>query len=72
MSYAMKIAKTGKRPHFAEGFGTLDEAEAVAAKMEKPGYSVTITELTPAGEQHVIPGCERNASPKASQLDLFG
>tara|TARA_R110000796_G_scaffold9452_7_gene32204 strand:+ start:1745 stop:2146 length:402 start_codon:yes stop_codon:yes gene_type:complete len=30
------------------------------------------TELTPAGEQHVIPGCERNASPKASQLDLFG
>lgn len=32
----------------------------------------TKTELTPAGEQHVFPGCERNASPKASQLDLFG
>ena len=32
----------------------------------------TATELTPAGEQHVIPGCERNASPKTSQLDLFG
>lgn len=30
------------------------------------------TELTPEGEQHVIPGCERNASPKARQLDLFG
>jgi hypothetical protein len=29
------------------------------------------TELTPAGEQTVIPGCERNASPKATQLDLF-
>ena len=30
------------------------------------------TELTPAGEQAVIPGCERNFSPKAKQLDLFG
>lgn len=30
------------------------------------------TELTAAGEQTVIPGCERNASPKARQLDLFG
>lgn len=30
------------------------------------------TELTPAGEQFVIPGCERNASPKARQLGLFG
>lgn len=30
------------------------------------------TELTPEGEQAVIPGCERNASPKAKQLSLFG
>lgn len=30
------------------------------------------TELTEAGEQWVIPGCERNTSPRASQLDLFG
>lgn len=30
------------------------------------------TELTSTGEQAVIPGCERNESPKASQLDLFG
>ena len=29
------------------------------------------TELTPIGEQLVIPGCERNLSPKAKQLDLF-
>jgi hypothetical protein len=29
------------------------------------------TELTAAGEQSVIPGCERDASPKARQLDLF-
>jgi hypothetical protein len=28
-------------------------------------------ELTPAGEQWVIPGCERNAAPTVRQLDLF-
>ena len=41
------------------------------AQIEAEQQASTI-ELTPAGEQHVIPGCERNASPKASQLDLFG
>lgn len=30
------------------------------------------TELTAAGEQSVIPGCERNAAPSMTQLDLFG
>lgn len=30
------------------------------------------TELTSAGEQAVIPGCERNASPRTVQLNLFG
>lgn len=30
------------------------------------------TELTPAGEQTVIPGCERNAAPGIRQLELFG
>lgn len=29
-------------------------------------------ELTPAGEQAVIPGCERNLAPAKRQLDLFG
>jgi len=29
------------------------------------------TELTPTGEQYVIPGCERNLSPATKQLDLF-
>jgi hypothetical protein len=29
------------------------------------------TELTETGEQHVIPGCEHNASPTAKQLNLF-
>ena len=29
------------------------------------------SELTPAGEQLVIPGCERNLAPAARQLDLF-
>jgi len=36
------------------------------------GEQVTYrTELTPAGEQMVIPGCERNAAPTVRQLDLF-
>lgn len=35
-------------------------------------HEVLNTDLTPAGEQFVIPGCERNASPKAVQLSLFG
>lgn len=30
------------------------------------------SELTPAGEQLVIPGCERNLAPAKTQLDLFG
>lgn len=29
------------------------------------------TELTPAGEQTVIPGCERDAAPGVRQLSLF-
>lgn len=29
------------------------------------------TELTPAGEQAVIPGCEMDAAPGKRQLDLF-
>jgi len=29
-------------------------------------------ELTPEGEQTVIPGCERNAAPGIRQLELFG
>ena len=30
------------------------------------------SELTPTGEQLVIPGCERNLAPERRQLDLFG
>lgn len=30
------------------------------------------SELTPEGEQLVIPGCERKATPKARQLGLWG
>jgi hypothetical protein len=30
------------------------------------------TELTPEGEQTVIPGCEKNAAPGIRQLELFG
>jgi hypothetical protein len=34
----------------------------------RPAYR---TDLTPGGEQLVIPGCERDAAPKVRQLDLF-
>lgn len=42
-------------------------AETVRTWDQPPYY----TELTPAGEQLVIPGCERNLAPAARQLDLF-
>lgn len=29
------------------------------------------TELTPAGEQMVIPGCEQDAAPSVRQMNLF-
>ena len=29
------------------------------------------TELTPEGEQYVLPGCGRNRDPKQKQLNLF-
>lgn len=29
------------------------------------------TELTPIGEQYVIPGCEKHARPKGAQLKLW-
>lgn len=45
---------------------------ADARRWAGPAQEQLPTELTPAGEQFVIPGCERNASPKAKQLGLFG
>lgn len=40
--------------------------------MEARQRAQITTELTPAGEQTVIPGCERNTAPGMRQLDLFG
>ena len=41
--------------------------DAIEAKKEAPTFA---TELTPAGEQSVIPGCERNASPRGPACGL--
>ena len=41
----------------------------IAQEYTAPVYSA---ELTPVGEQLVIPGCERNLAPAAKQLSLFG
>lgn len=62
------IAEIDQRSHF-ERPATI-AAEALAAiDRHAAGYR---TELTPAGEQTVIPGCERNLAPGTRQLDLFG
>ena len=47
------------------------EAATVAEAFEIANARTYRTELTPEGEQAVIPGCERNASDRAKQLDLF-
>jgi hypothetical protein len=62
------LVEIDQRPHF----GRPDEIARLvmeAIDFACPTYG---TELTPEGEQHVIPGCERNLSPKVQQLDLFG
>lgn len=40
-----------------------------AEPIERPTYA---TELTPIGEQLVIPGCEKQDRPTTAQLSLFG
>lgn len=62
-----------------------DRAARNADRIGCPGYAAELrekrdraaevfnTELTPEGEQYVIPGAERNASPTGpKQHDLFG
>tara|TARA_R110000851_G_scaffold308778_1_gene467874 strand:- start:15537 stop:15794 length:258 start_codon:yes stop_codon:yes gene_type:complete len=44
----------------------LDRAKELAEM-----FNPTRSELTPAGEQLVMGGFERNASPTTTQLDLF-
>ena len=48
------------------------KAKAAPGARIGPFSLAYITELTPAGEQTVIPGCERNHAPGPRQLDLFG
>jgi hypothetical protein len=59
----------------APSFDTRDEAETYRQGMVTAWAETRDTyraELTPAGEQFVIPGCERNLAPAKRQLDLFG
>lgn len=64
------IAEIDQRQFFNRPHDLAHEVlKAIESHGRKPQWR---TELTPAGEQTVIPGCERNASPKARQLDLFG
>jgi hypothetical protein len=52
---------------------SLDNFRAMRKQWEqiRPDRTPSSTELTETGEQHVIPGCEHNASPTAKQLNLF-
>lgn len=77
----------GKAPHFCEGFVTREEGEAALAQLAEKDALANRTgemvntlhsptpyreELTPAGPQLVIPGCERQTTTKATaQLSLF-
>jgi len=65
------VAEIDQREHFqAPERMALAVLDAIEARAEA-GREYR-AELTAAGEQSVIPGCERNASPKMRQLDLFG
>ena len=55
----------------AERFQAMCEELLAAARAEDQRNPPYRSELTPAGEQLVIPGCERNLAPAARQLDLF-
>ena len=66
-----------RKPHYHTGqprkpWEQLDSVEQWSWDKSPTPRASKPTELTPAGEQFVIPGCERNASPKARQLGLFG
>ncbi len=45
-------------------------AERARVRLERTG-SAFETEPTPIGNQHVIPGCERDKSRGPKQMDLF-
>ena len=81
MAWSVIISRNGRElPHLTMAFTTEQEARDHALRINcKPFQPLFAraqeqlpTELTPAGEQFVIPGCERNASTKAKQLGLFG
>ena len=73
------VGETGKRHYYKHGGGILGRHEAtdvlrrlirMKARRNPPAPAYR-TELTPIGEQLVIPGCEKNLAPGARQLDLF-
>jgi hypothetical protein len=45
-------------------------AKPASGHATKPGGPFR-SELTPTGEQYVIPGCEKDAAPATKQLNLF-
>lgn len=61
--------------HTPSGIRETDSYRRAPRGLEEENLPVEATfrsELTPEGEQFVIPGCERNRSKVLRQLDLFG
>jgi hypothetical protein len=56
----------------AEAEAKRQEASRIWADAKATDAALFPVELTPIGEQYVIPGTERNASPRVKQLNLFG
>jgi hypothetical protein len=72
------LAEVDQREHLDDPDAMIAALDAQLDALETPetqtklGETSYNTELTAIGEQTVIPGCERNISPKATQFDLFG
>jgi hypothetical protein len=72
------LAEVDQREHLDDPDAMIGAFHAQLDALETPkpqtklGGTSYNTELTAIGEQTVIPGCERNISPKATQFDLFG
>jgi hypothetical protein len=68
---------TGDRKEAAEGFadavavGAYDLSRLATVAATSPQINTYRTELTPIGEQYIIPGTERQDRPKTAQLSLF-
>ena len=70
-SHCMEVNRRAQIQAFFRITREQEEAAFDAAGSGRRAAATYASELTPIGEQLVIPGCERNLAPSAKQLDLF-